>query len=49
MFLGVTSPKIYFGLEIGNQEKCWASFKVCYVCVQDFRKWHKNEKGALRF
>lgn len=39
----------YFGVEIGNQDKCWVPHKVCYVCVEDLRKWYKKEKKAFKF
>lgn len=39
----------YFGVKIGDQEKHWAPHKVCYVCVEDLRKWSKKEKKAFRF
>ena len=29
----------YFAVEIGNQDKCWVPHKVCYVCVENIRKW----------
>ena len=28
----------YFGVEIGNQYKCWVPHKVCYVCVENLSK-----------
>ena len=39
----------YFGVEIGNQDKCWVPHKVCYVCVENFRKWYKKEKKTFKF
>jgi len=39
----------YFGVEIGNQDKCWVPLKVCYVCVEDLRKLYKKEKKAFEF
>ena len=34
----------YFGTIIGDQDKSWAPHKVCYVCVEDLRKWSKKRK-----
>ena len=39
----------YFGIEIKNQDKSWVPHKVCYVCVEDLRKWSKKEKIAFKF
>jgi len=39
----------YFGVKLGDQDKSWASHKVCYVCVEDLRKWSKVKKKAFRF
>lgn len=39
----------YFGVQLGDQDKSWAPHKVCYVCVEDLRKWSKKEKQAFRF
>ena len=39
----------YFGIQLGDQDKCWAPHKVCYVCVEDLRKWSKGLKRGFRF
>jgi hypothetical protein len=39
----------YFGVKLGDQDKSWAPHKVCYVCVEDVRKWSKGKKKAFRF
>jgi uncharacterized protein (DUF2237 family) len=39
----------YFGVKLGDQDKSWAPHKVCYVCVEDLRKWSKGKKKAFRF
>jgi hypothetical protein len=39
----------YFGVKLGDQHKSWAPNKVCYVCVEDRRKWSKGKKKAFRF
>lgn len=39
----------YFGIKLGDQDKSWAPHKVCYVCVEDLRKWSKKEKKAFKF
>ena len=39
----------YFKIKLGDQQKSWAPHKVCYVCVEDLRKWSKKEKKAFRF
>lgn len=39
----------YFGVKLGDQEKLWALQKVCYVCVEDLRKWSKMEKQTFKF
>jgi hypothetical protein len=39
----------YFGVKLGDQDKSWAPHKVCYVCVEDLRKWSKVKKKAFRF
>jgi hypothetical protein len=39
----------YFGVKLGDQDKSWAPHKVCYVRVEDIRKWSKGNKKAFRF
>ena len=39
----------YFGIQLGVQDKCWAPHKVCYVCLEDLRKWSKGMKRSFRF
>lgn len=39
----------YFGTKLGDQDKSWAPHKVCYVCVEDLRKWSKKEKKHFKF
>jgi hypothetical protein len=39
----------YFGVRLGDQFKSWAPHKVCYVCVEDLRKWPKGKMKAFRF
>jgi hypothetical protein len=39
----------YFGVKLGDQHKSWAPHKVCYVCVEDRRKWSKGKKKSFRF
>jgi hypothetical protein len=39
----------YFDVKLGDEHKSWAPHKVCYVCVEDLRKWSKGEKKAFRF
>ena len=39
----------YFGTNLGDQDKSWAPHKVCYVCVEDLKKWSTKEKQAFRF
>lgn len=39
----------YFGTKLGDQEKSWAPHKVCYVCVEDLRKWSKKERKTFKF
>lgn len=34
----------YVSIKVDNQEKCWAPHRVCYVCVEDLRKWSEKEK-----
>jgi hypothetical protein len=38
-----------FGMKLGDQDKSWAPYKVCYVCVEDLRKWSKGKRKAFRF
>ena len=33
----------YFGTSLGDQDKSWAPHKVCYVCVENLRKWSKKK------
>jgi hypothetical protein len=43
--------KVYyacFDVKLGDQGKSWAPHKVCYVCVEDLRKWSKGKKKAFR-
>ena len=30
--------RIYFGFDIGNQDKNWVPHKVCHTCVEQLRK-----------
>jgi hypothetical protein len=39
----------YFGVKLGDQDKSWVPHRVCYVCVEDLRKWSKEKKKASRF
>jgi hypothetical protein len=39
----------YFGVNLGDQGKSWAPHNICYVCVEDLRKWSKGKKKAFRF
>jgi hypothetical protein len=39
----------YFGVKLGGQYKSWAPHKVCYICVEDLRKWSKGKNKAFRF
>lgn len=39
----------YFGVKLGDQEKSWAPHKVCYVCVEDLRKWSNRKKKSFKF
>jgi hypothetical protein len=39
----------YFGVKLGDQDKSWASHKVCYGCVEDLMKWSKGKNKAFRF
>jgi hypothetical protein len=41
----------YFGVKLGDQDKSWAPHKVrvCYVCVEDMRKWSKGKEKTFRF
>lgn len=39
----------YFGTRLDDQDKSWAPHKVCYVCVEDLRKWSKKEKKTFKF
>jgi hypothetical protein len=34
---------------MGDQDKPWALYTVCSVCVEELRKWIKGKKKALRF
>jgi hypothetical protein len=34
----------YFSVKLGDQNKSWAAHKVCYVCVEDLRKWSKGKR-----
>jgi hypothetical protein len=40
---------VYFVVKLGDQDKSWLSHKVCYVCVEDLRKWSKEKKKAFGF
>jgi hypothetical protein len=39
----------YFGEKLRDQDKSWAPHKVCYVCVENLRKWSKGKKKVCRF
>jgi hypothetical protein len=39
----------YFGVKLGDQDKSRAPHNVCYICVEDLRKWSKGKKKAFRF
>jgi hypothetical protein len=39
----------YFGVKLGDQDKSWAPHKVCYVCVEDLKRWSKGKKNTFGF
>jgi len=41
--------RAYFGIKLGDQDKCWAPHKVCRYCVESLRLWSKGKKKALSF
>jgi hypothetical protein len=38
----------YFDVKLGDQDKSWAPHKVCYVCVENLRKWPEGEKESIQ-
>jgi hypothetical protein len=36
-------------VKLGDQDKSWDPHRICYVCVEDLRKWSKGKKKAFRF
>jgi hypothetical protein len=39
----------YFGMKLGDQDKSRAPHKLCYICVEELRKWSTGKKKAFRF
>ena len=39
----------YFKVPLGNQDKTWASPKVCALCVETLRKWSQGKPKYLKF
>jgi hypothetical protein len=37
------------GFIMRDQDKSWDAHKVCYVCVEELKKWPKGKKKAFRF
>jgi hypothetical protein len=38
----------YFGVKLGDQDTSWAPHKICYICVEDLKKWSKGKKKGFR-
>jgi hypothetical protein len=38
----------YFCVKLGDQDKSWAPHKVCFVCVEDLKKWSKGKKESIQ-
>ena len=39
----------YFRVKLGDQDKNWASHKVCRTCVENLRQWTKQNRKSIRF
>jgi hypothetical protein len=39
----------YTGVKLRDKGKSWDPDKVCYVCVQDLRKWSKGKNKGIRY
>ena len=39
----------YFGVRVGEQDKSWASHRVCSSCVEGLRMWFKGKVKSFRF
>lgn len=39
----------YFGIRLGDQDKSWASHKVCRTCVEGLRLWKNGRKKCMPF
>ncbi|GBP63242.1 hypothetical protein EVAR_56623_1 [Eumeta japonica] len=40
---------LYFGIQIGNQDKVWAPHIVCKICIEHLRQWEKGTRKSLKF
>jgi hypothetical protein len=39
----------YFGVNLGDQDESWVPHKLCYVWVEDLRKWYKGGETKFGF
>ena len=39
----------YFGVKLGEQDKPWAPYSVCWSCVESLRKWINGKRNSLSF
>ena len=39
----------YFGIKLGDQNKFWASHKVCRHCTETLRFWTQDKVTSMRF
>ena len=39
----------YFGVQLGDPDKPWASHVVCKTCVKHLRQWTQGSQKALKF
>ena len=41
--------KVYFGIKLGDQDKCWAPHKVCKQCTETLHRWTQCKATSMRF
>ena len=41
--------KAYFGMKLGDQDKCWAPHMVCKQCTETLRLWTQRKVKSMRF
>ena len=40
---------VYFGINLGDQDKAWAPHKVSHSCVESLHRWSNGKQKSLEF